>query len=380
MNILMLNVSSDLYGSSKILKQTAIALKKKGHQPIVLLSETGPLEDEFNKIGIPTKIIRLGVLRRKYLSVGGLINRTKVLFKAYQSIKKICREQKIELIYTNTTPVIIGGIAAKLLGIKNLWHIHEILPINSKEQRFFGWLINWSSDKVIVVSSAVYENWSNKIDKRKLVLLHNGIDELEIIDDSIDLRNSLNLPINKILVGMIGRVNLFKGQSYFIEIAAAINAKPHDCHFVMVGDAYPGYEYLYDQLAKQKKLLGVDAIITDLGYRTDIPMIMNSLDIFVLPSTKPDPFPTVILEAMSVQKPVVATRQGGACESVVHGLTGYLVPLENPVSVADHILTLAENNSLRKEMGKAGKERFKLLYSISQFETSIVDEVESMMA
>jgi glycosyltransferase involved in cell wall biosynthesis len=380
MNILMLNVSSDLYGSSKILKQTAIALKKKGHQPIVLLSETGPLEDEFNKIGIPTKIIRLGVLRRKYLSVGGLINRIKVLFKAYQSIKEICREQKIELIYTNTTPVIIGGIVAKLLGIKNLWHIHEILPINSKEQRFFGWLINWSSDKVIVVSSAVYENWSNKIDKRKLVLLHNGIDELEIIDRSIDLRNSLKLPINKILVGMIGRVNLFKGQSYFIEIAAAINAKPHDCHFVMVGDAYPGYEYLYDQLAEQKKILGVDAIITDLGYRTDIPMIMNSLDIFVLPSTKPDPFPTVILEAMSVQKPVVATKQGGACESVVHGLTGYLVPLENPVSVADHILTLAENDSLQKEMGKAGKERFKLLYSISQFETSIVDEVESMMA
>ena len=380
MNILMLNVSSDLYGSSKILKQTAIALKKKGHQPIVLLSETGPLEDEFNKIGISTKIIRLGVLRRKYLSVGGLINRIKVLFKAYQSIKKICREQKIELIYTNTTPVIIGGIASKLLGIKNLWHIHEILPINSKEQRFFGWLINWSSDKVIVVSAAVYENWSNKIDKRKLVLLHNGIDELEILDNSIDLRNSLNLPTNKILVGMVGRVNLFKGQSYFIEIAAAINAKPHDCHFVMVGDAYPGYEYLYDQLAEQKKLLGVDAIITDLGYRTDIPMIMNSLDIFVLPSTKPDPFPTVILEAMSVQKPIVATRQGGACESVVHGLTGYLVPLENPVLVADHILTLAENDSLRKEMGKAGKERFKLLYSISQFETSIVDEVESMMA
>ncbi len=380
MNILMLNVSSDLYGSSKILKQTAIALKKKGHQPIILLSETGPLEDEFKTIGIPTKIIRLGVLRRKYLSVGGLMNRIKVLIKAYQSIKKICKEQKIDLIYTNTTPVIIGGIAAKLLGIKNLWHLHEILPVKSKEQRFFGWLINWSSDKVIVVSEAVYENWSDTIDKSKLVLLHNGIDDLENIDHSFDLRKSLNLPSNKILVGMIGRVNLFKGQSYFIEVAAAINAKPHDCHFVMVGDAYPGYEYLYDQLSEQKKLLGVEEIITDLGYRTDIASIMNTLDIFVLPSTKPDPFPTVILEAMAAQKPVVATRQGGACESVVHELTGYLVPLQDPHSVANHILTLAENESLRNEMGKAGKERFKLLYSISQFEASIVEEVESMKA
>ena len=107
---------------------------------------------------------------------------------------------------------------------------------------------------------------------------------------------------------------------------------------------------------------------------------MNMLDIFVLPSTKPDPFPTVILEAMAAQKPVVATRQGGACESVVHELTGYLVPLQDPHSVANYILTLAKNDSLRNEMGKAGNQRFKLLYSISQFEASIVEEVESMKA
>jgi UDP-N-acetylglucosamine:LPS N-acetylglucosamine transferase len=98
----MLNVSSDLYGSSKILKQTAIALKKKGHQPIILLSETGPLEDEFKTIGIPTKIIRLGVLRRKYLSVAGLMNRFKVLIKSYKSFNKICKEQMIDLIYSNS--------------------------------------------------------------------------------------------------------------------------------------------------------------------------------------------------------------------------------------------------------------------------------------
>ena len=380
MNILMLHVSSDLYGSSKILKQTAVALKNKGHRPIVLLSEKGPLEDELNKIGIPTTIVRLGVLRRKYLSVGGLANRVKVLFQALVSIKKICREQKIDLLYTNTTPVIIGGIASKLLGIKNLWHIHEILPDNSKEQRFFGWLINWCSGKVIVVSQAVYDNWSNKIDPQKLVLLHNGIDDGQHSVQTADLRTSLNLAADTILVGMIGRVNLFKGQSYFLEIAAAVNALPHNCHFVMAGDAYPGYEYLYGQLSTQKKQLGLDGIITDLGYRTDIHLVMNGLDIFVLPSIKPDPFPTVILEAMAAQKPVVATQQGGACESVVHGLTGYLVPLQDSATVAAHILALAQNESLRIEMGKAGQQRFKRLYSISQFEASIVAEVESMLA
>jgi glycosyltransferase involved in cell wall biosynthesis len=105
---------------------------------------------------------------------------------------------------------------------------------------------------------------------------------------------------------------------------------------------------------------------------------MKSLDIFVLPSTKPDPFPTVILEAMAAQKPVVATRQGGACESVVHELTGYLVPLQDPATVAAYILALAQNESLRNEMGIAGRQRFQSLYSIENFETNIAAAFESI--
>jgi glycosyltransferase involved in cell wall biosynthesis len=146
----------------------------------------------------------------------------------------------------------------------------------------------------------------------------------------------------------------------------------------MVGDAYKGYEYLYDELSAQKKRLGIEAVVTDLGYRTDIASIMNALDIFVLPSIKPDPFPTVILEAMAAQKPVVATQQGGACESVVHGLTGYLVPLQDPATVAAHILALAQNESLRNKMGLAGYQRFQNLYSFENFETTIAAAFESI--
>jgi glycosyltransferase involved in cell wall biosynthesis len=233
---------------------------------------------------------------------------------------------------------------------------------------------------VIVVSKAVHDNWCSKVDSRKLVLLYNSIDDSNLINQQADFRASLNLPPKKILVGMIGRVNLLKGQAYFINIAAAINQHPHNCHFVMIGDAYPGYEYLYGQLSAQIKQLGVDSIITNLGYRADIPFIMNGLDIFVLPSIKPDSFPTVILEAMAAKKPVVATEQGGACESVVHGVTGYLVPLQDPVMVAAHILALAQNESLRSQMGIAGQQRFKSLYSFTQFEASIAAEFDSLLA
>ncbi len=378
MNILLVNGSSDLYGASRIFFQTAHKLKKNGHHLLVVLSEEGPLVQELNKVGIPTRIVRLGVLRKKYFSIFGLANRIKILITAFFIIKKICKEQNINLIYTNTVPVIVGGIASKLLGIKNVWHIHEILPENGFQLRFFGWLINRCSSKVIAVSKAVYENWSSKISAYKLVLVYNGIDFPNLSNQADDFRASLKLPSQKILVGMIGRVNHYKGQGYFLEIVAEINKHSHNCHFVMVGDAFKGYEYLYDQLSEQKRQLGIEDIITDLGYRADIDLVMHSLDIFVLPSIKQDPFPTVILEAMAAQKPVVATRQGGACESVVHALTGYLVPLQDPANVAAYILTLAKNEGLRNEMGIAGHQRFQSLYSIENFETNIAAAFESI--
>ena len=64
----------------------------------------------------------------------------------------------------------------------------------------------------------------------------------------------------------------------------------------------------------------------------------------------------------------------------MHGLTGYLVPLQDAAKVAAHILALAQNESLRKEMGIAGQQRFQRLYSISQFEACIAAEVESLQA
>ena len=114
MNILIVNGASDIYGASRICFQTAHKLKKNGHQVQVLLSEEGPLVQALNKVGIPSSIVRLGVLRKKYFSVLGLVNRIRVLITAFFIIKKICKEQKINLIYTNAIPVVIGGIASKL--------------------------------------------------------------------------------------------------------------------------------------------------------------------------------------------------------------------------------------------------------------------------
>ena len=382
MNILVLHVVSDMYGSSKVLLQAVTALKASGHKVCVVVSEKGPLTEALELEGIETKIIRLGILRRRYLNVLGLVNRAGVLTRAFFALKKLCKQNQIDIIYTNTAPVIIGGILSKFTGIKNVWHLHEILEPSSFMHRFFGWLINATAQKVIVVSDAVYNNWAGRIDASKMVKVYNGFEASDINVDvnvgtnaSATLRDQLNLNNNTVLVGMVGRVNLIKGQFYFIQIAAAAKAAGLNCHFVMIGDAYKGYEYLYPQLESQIDALGLQSSITNLYYQPNAAALIQQLDIFVLPSIKPDSFPVVILEAMAAGKPVIATNQGGAQEQIDDCVTGFLVPINDATIAAQKLGVLVNNPDMRTQMGQAGAKKLQEQFSLATFNKNIVDQI-----
>jgi glycosyltransferase involved in cell wall biosynthesis len=371
-----------MYGSSKVLLQAVTALKARGHKVCVVVSENGPLTQALALEGIETKIIRLGILRRRYLNVLGLVNRAGVLTRAFFALKKLCKQNQIDIIYTNTAPVIIGGILSKFTGIKNVWHLHEILEPSSFMHRFFGWIINATAQKVIVVSDAVYNNWAGRIDASKMVKVYNGFEASDINVDvnvganaSASLREQLNLNDNTLLVGMVGRVNLIKGQFYFIQIAAAAKAAGHSCHFVIIGDAYKGYEYLYPQLESQIAELGLQNSITNLYYQPNAAALIQQLDIFVLPSIKPDSFPVVILEAMAAGKPIIATNQGGAQEQIDDCVTGFLVPINDATIAAQKLGVLVNNPDMCTRMGQAGAKKLQEQFSLATFNKNIVDQI-----
>jgi glycosyltransferase involved in cell wall biosynthesis len=384
MNILALHVVSDMYGSSKVLLQAVTALKQKGHNVCVVVSEEGSLTIALQNAGIQTKIIRLGILRRRYFNFLGIINRAVVLTRAFFALKKLCKVQQIDLIYTNTAPVVIGGLLAKFTGIKNVWHLHEILEKESFLHRFFGKLINATASKVIVVSNAVYNNWAGIIDARKMVTVYNGYnaDELVAANDAAPithLREHLGITSNTVLVGMVGRINNIKGQPYFIQIAAAAKAAGLNCHFVMIGDAYTGYEYLYKTLEQQIQNLGLQDMVTNLYYQPNAASLIKHLDIFVLPSIKPDSFPVVVLEAMAAGIPVLATAQGGVLEQIDDCVTGFLVPINDAKTAAEKLGVLVNSPFIRSKMGEAGKQKLQTQFSEEAFNVNIVNQICSFV-
>jgi glycosyltransferase involved in cell wall biosynthesis len=356
-NILMLHGSSDLYGASKIFLESVRALKLAGYRVVVVLSEDGPLVNELQSLGITIHIHKLGILRRKYFSLSGLVNRFNTILKAKSYLENLMIHYQISHIYSNTSAVLVGAFLQRKRGVRHIWHLHEILLSPAWFALLMGKIINRNADKVIVVSQAVWDNWKDKVDESKMLMLHNGIDYQPYLQSRSDIRIEIPGSEGKILIGMIGRINHWKGQGYFLDIAQRLVQTHDNVHFVVVGDAYPGTEHLVTEMEEKIKNSGLQAHVSYLGFRRDIPEILGALDIFILPSILPDPFPTVILEAMASGKPVVSTAHGGAKEMILEGETGLLIPWDNPGSAAEAISDLVNNKKIREKMGEKGRSR-----------------------
>jgi glycosyltransferase involved in cell wall biosynthesis len=377
MRILFLHSSSDLYGASKILLAINELCVKKGHEVTVILSEDGPLVSKLKDLGATIVITDLGILRRQYLNPAGMLNRLVANFEAYNTLIKLCTSQKIDLIYSNTTGVIVGVFVAAKLGIRHLWHIHEIIEKPYLLFRILSRLINTKNNQAIAVSEAVKTHWTKYVQPNKIDVLYNGVDYWLFENITSDLRQTLNIQPTTILIGMMGRVHFWKGQDYFIQIAGELFKTHKNVHFLMVGDAFAGYEYLHDNINQLIEKHGLQGHVTQLPYRSDITNIYGALDVFILPSLLPDPAPAVVTEAMAAGLAVVATEQGGAVEMIENNMSGLLIPINNAAAAAPIIAPLISNEAYRKNMGAQAKARMHQKFSRTQFNEQIMACIET---
>jgi hypothetical protein len=133
------------------------------------------LDDFLIKKNIKIVYVELGVLRKKYLNPLGLINRAVANIKAIAFLSNYIKDHSIDLVYTNTSTILCGGIAAKKNGVPSLFHIHEIPTGNKLYEFFSGKIINWYSSKVLTVSNSVKKHWLKYIDDKKIERIYNGI-------------------------------------------------------------------------------------------------------------------------------------------------------------------------------------------------------------
>ena len=383
MRILLLHSSSDLYGASKIFLQTVQILQKQGHACEVVLSNEGPLVDALKNTGAHVHVFNLGIIRRKYFTPLGILNRIAKWAQANKQLRKIIKQQKIELVYSNTTAVLMGAWVAKKYNIPHYWHVHEIIEQPKFLHSTISWFMQTRCAKIICVSQAVEDHWiqRNPLLAHKIRLIYNGIEPIQKCDEA-NYRDTYHIPFNALVVGMAGRVHYWKGQNYFLSIAKQLlvlesvrnssNASSNNIppfYFIITGDAFPGYEYLVNEMQEfiVKNELTTRVIYT--GFEKKMDKFYSAIDILVLPSLLPDPLPTVVLEAMQYGIPVVATPQGGALEMIADNETGIFIPMPD---IYDNV-----QESIHYNRTEAAANIFYLAHSVQQKQTGNITAIEN---
>lgn len=370
-NILFLHAGAEMYGADKVMLDLIRRLDKNKYNPLVILPTDGVLVDELKKENIKVVVMPYPIMRRRYFNLKGLIQYAFGMLEYTNKITKMAKEQRINLIHTNTAATLEGSFVSKKLHIPQLWSIHEIIVSPKIMYTVTSKLIAKYSSIAITDSKAVKDHLdaSGYFKEDAVKVIYNGVDSnrFKPDNDCSYLYDEWNIPKDAKIIGMMGRVNSWKGQADFLKAANIIMSKFPDVYTVFVGAAFEGEEWREKELANAIAQSPYKDRIINKGYRTDSEGIYKLYDVFVLPSTNPDPLPTVVLEAMATGKPIVGYKHGGVCEMVKDGYNGLLADVRNPEDLAIKIESLLEDNDKRTAMGKNSRKRLLEKFSIEAY-------------
>jgi glycosyltransferase involved in cell wall biosynthesis len=239
-----------------------------------------------------------------------------------------------------------------------------LTPMQKRVQRYACQF----ADCVLVNADAV-RDWlvDDGYDAAKIVVIRNGVDlsRFEAPPDRGQLRHELGLPPETPLVAVVSRLTRFKGLEQFLDAVAILAPQFPSARFLMVGETAPMETAYLTTLRAHAQRLGIGNRVIFTGIRSDVPALLASVDVAVMPSLN-EALSNVLLESMAAGAPLVATRVGGTPEALIDGESGLLVPPGDPAALAAGVATLLRNTELGTRFGHAARHRIATEFSVGK--------------
>lgn len=368
--ILYVNHVAQVSGAERSLLNLVQNLDPSEFEIAAALPGLGPLSEDLASAGVTVTTIDICRLTKTWNPV--------LLLKYYFSwlrgvaqLTALIKDSSIDIVHANSnTAQIYAGPAAARAAVPCIWHSRDLVNL--------GPLFPWMSRKaarVIAISSAVEQHLrSHGVETGKLRVIRNVVNTNTFTPQN--RRNAalraMGIPEGKKVVAMIGQMVPWKNHALFIRCAKQILQKAPDTIFAVVGGDLFGEHSAYETSLRdmaEKEIPG-KAIFT--GYTSDMPYALEAIDILLHPATR-EPFGRSIIEAMAMEKPVVAVNSCGPAEIISSGTDGLLVPPDDTEAMSEAALSLLNDSTLAERLGKAARKKVESSFSAEDNSASMPD-------
>jgi len=364
--ILFVTHTAALGGAELYLRDVAVHLRD---QCGVVLFEDGPLNQHLRDRGVSVHVLRPALGLDSVRRTSGLATSLRVLPGLLQLVRALSRlAADYDLLYANSQKALIAGApAARFAGRPFVWNLHDLLTtdhFSSFARRLATTWANFGTDLVVCNSDATEQAFRDSGGRTPTATVYNGFDPTPFdavsTEEARALRTSLGLG-DAPTVGVFSRLAAWKGQHVLLDALPALPG----VHALLVGDALFGADDAYAaRLHRQADTLGVADRVHFLGFRTDVPQLMKAVDVVAHTSVAAEPFGRVIVEGMLANRPVVATRAGGALEIITDGADGLLVPPDDAPALVEALRLLLDDPIRADRLAEQGRSEARSRFSI----------------
>ncbi len=278
-------------------------------------------------------------------------------------LRRLCRARGIELIHHN------NGFYVSLVLLGWLTGAPVIAYQRGAE---------WNSRTTRRLAPRIPRYVANsEATRRDLLALGVAAERIDVVYPPVDIerltqsadcdaqRREFDLEPRQPTFGIVGHLLEWKGQHVFLAAAARVLAAVPEARAFVVGGAPAGVAAYVRRLQALARELGIEGRVCFTGFREDVPALMRMLDVVVHASIEPEPFGRVIVEAMALGRPVVATAAGGPLEIIRPGVNGLLVPPDDAPALAAAILALLADRERALRLGARGARDVAERFSVS---------------
>lgn len=336
-------------------------------EPAVVFFQEGPFREEVASLGLSTHVLRPEDCPRPRIA----------LFPP--RLARIVRRERADLVFSwlaEAAP--FGSLAAVLTGrLRRVAWWQANMPQKGPVERLSTAL---PTRAVFLYSHATAAVQREIRPRRRTIVVHPGVDDPVRLEPQARtrLRDELQLPVDRPVIGITGRLMTWKGQHHVLRAVAQVLAGGRQAHLLVVGgnayDAEPAYEPFLHGLARE---LGMEDRVTFTGQVADATRYTQLMDVAVNASD-PEPFGIVLLEAMALNVPVVAVASGGPAEIIRHDHSGLLVPEASAGAFATAFERLLDDPGLRTRLASAGRERYERHFTTARMVEELTSAVEGL--